>query len=202
MKVKLNDLPAIGAPLGGGFYGGVVRVGEARHALAWAPKAGGQAVLAFARQRELPLVALSCCDSLANTRALADAGSPAAQWAMGLRLGGFDDWCVPARDVLEMGYRYLKPGTRKNCASYRDGDNPSSVPPGYPYTEETPTQTAVEAFRAGQAEAFDEVWYWASTQAGPRAAWGQDFYNGYQYDSYDLSAEGVVRAVRLIQLEL
>ena len=201
--MRVDDLPEIGAPLEGGFHGGVVRIGVACCALVWASKTAGQAELPLTNKRELPLVATSCCDSLANTRALADAGSPAAQWAMSLRFGGHEDWCLPARDVLEMGYRYFKPGSRRNFCTFRDGDNPSSEPPGYPYTETVPGQVECNLFRAGEAEAFDECWYWSSTQAGPRAAWNQNFKNGNQNDNNDLSAEGAVRAVRrFIALQL
>lgn len=41
--------------------------------------------------------ALSYCDGLANTRAMAAAGSELGKWALGLRIGGFDDWHIPSR---------------------------------------------------------------------------------------------------------
>lgn len=54
---------------------------------------------------------------------------------------------------------------------------------------------------ANAREVVDSTrWHWLRTQAGPRAAWYQDFYDGTQYGNYDLSAGGVVRAVRRFAL--
>ena len=130
---------------------------------------------------------------------MADAGSPLAKWALSLDINGFADWCVPARDVLELGYRNLKPTAQENYASLRDGDNASSVPAGYPYTDASPAQTAAEAFRTGNPEAFDDTWYWSSTQFSASSAFGQDF--GYGLQGHDAKkSEARARAVRLIQL--
>lgn len=41
--------------------------------------------------------AQSIYDGLANTRAMLEAGSPAARWATELRIGGKDDWHLGAR---------------------------------------------------------------------------------------------------------
>ena len=83
--------------------------------------------------------------------------------------------------MLELGYRNLKPTTEENCGSFRDGDNASSVPAGYPYTDVSPAQTTAEAFREGGDEAFEAAWYWSSTQYSESSAWGQYFYHGVQY---------------------
>jgi len=197
-----HDLPPIGQPLAGGTYGGIVRIGERLHAVVWAPKADGETVAAWAPDRTDLTAARSCCDSLTNTLAMAEAGSALARWALDLRIGGFDDWCVPARDVLELAYRHLKPGTTKTICSFRDGDNPSSVPAGYPYDDAQPVvQTPVPAFQAGGAEAFEPDWHWSSTQYSDAYAWTQGFGSGGggQGDD-DKSAKARARAVRLIQL--
>ena len=190
---------AIGAAHEGGFFGGIVRINDLPHGVIWAPKAEGQMRGAWLDSYTDVPSARSCFDSLANTLAMAEAGSPIAKWALGLNINGKTDWCVPARDVLELGYRLLKPANRDNYASFRDGDNASSVPVGYPYTEELPAQTEVAAFRSGGAEAFDETWYWSSTQYSADDAFIQVFSSGYQL-SGDKKALGCVRAVRLIQL--
>jgi len=188
-----------GAPFEGGFYGGQIRINDALFAIAWAPKAEGETNGRWLdTYTELP-AARSCFDSMANTVVMAEAGSPIASWARGLAIAGHTDWCVPARDVLELGYRLLKPGKRENYASFRDGDNASSVPVGYPYTEQTPAQTSVAAFQADGAEAFEQVWYWSSTQYSEISAFGQYFGYGSQYGSVK-KYEARVRAVRLIQL--
>jgi hypothetical protein len=188
-----------GVPFEGGFYGGQIRSGDKIFGIAWAPKAIGETIaLWLPSYTDVPNAA-SCFHSMDNTIAMADAGSPLAKWILGREINGKTDWCIPARDVLEMGYRHLKPGSRENAASFRDGDNPSSVPPGYPYTEQLPAQTVAEAFRKGGVEAFEETWYWSSTQYSSRYAWFQTFDTGRQ--SYGFKKfEARARAVRLIQL--
>ncbi len=199
------DAPSIlvpadfGTPFEGGFYGGKIRSGEKIFAVVWAPKALGETEMIWLPSYKDVPNATSCFHSMDNTVAMAEAGSPLAQWARGLNIDGKTDWCIPARDVLELAYRHLKPTDNENSASFRDGDNPSSIPAGYPYTEELPAQTAAEAFRKGGAEAFDPVWYWSSTQYSSIIAWGQYFDNGFQNYNYK-KAEARARAVRLIQL--
>ena len=147
------------------------------------------------------LGAISCCDSMGNTKDMADAGSPLAKWALALEINGYKDWCIPARDVLELGYRHLKPTSRETYCTFRDGDNPSSLPPGYPYTKEAPVaQTAIELFQKGGAEAFDASWYWSSTVYSEASAWYQLFDDGLQNSSHQYYALRA-RAVRLIAWE-
>jgi len=192
-------LTAHGTPYEGGFYGGIVNINGVPHAIAWAPKANGEEQGIW-HTSEPGLIATSCNDSMGNTHAMAKAGSAIAQWALGLSINGHTDWCIPARDVLEQAYRYLKPTTEETDGWTRCGDNPSSMPVGYPYrTQDTPLQTTAESFQAVDAEAFEDEWYWSSTQASASSAWGQTFSNGNQISIY-LLLELRVRAVRLIQL--
>ncbi len=199
-SIAANLVPdEYGTPFEGGFYGGQVRIGDATFAIAWAPKALGETKAIWLPSYTQVPNAASCFDSMANTIAMADAGSPLAKWALGLDINGCTDWCIPARDVLELGYRYLKPTDEANDCSFRDGDNPSSIPAGYPYTEEGPVQTTSEAFRAGAPEAFEDAWHWSSTQYSAGTAWRQGFSDGYtDFDFKDY--EGVGRACRMIQL--
>lgn len=190
---------AHGTPFEGGFYGGNINIHGIPHAVVWAPKAQGETkAIWLPSYTDVPNAA-SCFDSMANTRAMAEAGSPLAKWALGLDINGLGDWCVPARDVLELGYRYLKPTDYENSCSFRDGDNPSSLPPGWLYTEASPAQTTVEAFREGNPEAFEASWHWSSTQCSDSYAFLQYFHDGGQYYGGKKS-EGRARAVRLIQL--
>lgn len=192
-------LPAIGQPFEGGFYGGIVNIHDKPHAIAWAPKAEGETDGTW-HDDEPGLTAPSCFDSMANTQAMAAAGSAMATWALGLQINGHADWCIPARDVLELAYRHLKPTTRETDGWSRCGDNPSSVPVGYPYrTQATPVQTTAAAFQADGEQAFQPTWYWTSTQSSSGSAWVQHFSDGYQ-DDYCLNFRLRVRAVRLIQL--
>jgi hypothetical protein len=191
--------PAIGQPYEGGFYGGQIRMGDALYAIAWAPKAQGELQGAWLGTYTNVPSACSCFDSMANTQAMAEAGSELAKKALALDINGFTDWCLPARDVLELAYRHLKPTTEENSV-HRYGDNPSSVPAGYPYTDELPAQTTVAAFQAGSAECFEEAWYWSSTQGSDtRFAWFQGFTSGDQ-NFIIKTYEARARAVRLIPL--
>lgn len=183
----------------GGFFGGIVNINGLQHAIVWAPKAEGE-TQGLWHAGKPGLIASSCNDSMANTQAMAKAGSAVAQWALGLSINGHADWCIPSRDVLELAYRHLKPTTEETDGWTRCGDNPSSVPVCYPYrTQATPVQTTAEAFQEGGTEAFEDEWHWTSTQASASSAWYQLFSYGPQ-NHYTLSYELRVRAVRLIQL--
>lgn len=126
-------------------------------------------------------------DGEANTAAMSRAGSQLATMALDRGL------YVPARDELETIYRTLKPGTF-TCNQWRAGDNPSSDPAGYPYTEDDTLQTAVLEFRPGGAEAFEERIYWSSTQFRDWSdyAWFQDFVDGSQNYDHKSDSYGVV----------
>lgn len=189
--------PTLGVAYEGGFYGGKIKIGLAIFAIVWAPKAEGEITGKWMDTYKSVPGATSCFDSMANTKAMAEAGSPIAVKALAAEIGGHKDWCIPARDVLEMGYRFLKPTTEENYCSFRDGDNASSIPAGYPYTEQDPAQTTVEAFQAGNDEAFDDVWYASSTQSSVYDAFNQGFGDGTQLTSSN-SYERRCRFVRLI----
>ena len=130
---------------------------------------------------------------------MAEAGSPVAKAAQALSIGGFTDWYIPARDELELLYRHFKPTEETNYV-FRNGDNPSSLPVGYPYAEDSPLQTAVDAFREGGEHAFEDSWYWASTQYSRDNAWLQGFDDGGQNDN-GKADEGRARAVRRFKAE-
>lgn len=197
--LKTADLPSIGAPFLGGFFAGLINVASVLHALVVAPKATGETRAKWLDDYTSVPAANSWFDGRANTTAMAEAGSPAAKWAQALDIGGFTDWHVPARDQLELLYRHFKPTAQENDG-YRQGDNPSSVPPGYPYTDALPAQTQISGFGEGGAEAFEDRWYWTSTQLDEGYAWLQLFNTGNQLD-IGKEYEASVRAVRLIQLD-
>ncbi|MGF6347938.1 DUF1566 domain-containing protein [Variovorax sp. W2I14] len=177
----------------------VIRIGEALYGLQVAPKTPGECISAWSPDNAVVAGATSCFDGLGNTRAMADVGIKVALWATGLEIDGHKDWYIPSRDELELLYRHYKPTTETNYV-YRAGDNPSSVPAGYPYTASLPAQTGIDGFRAGAPDAFDDAWYWSSTQFSRYAAWFQGFGYGYQ-GSHGKSYEGRVRAVRRFLIE-
>jgi hypothetical protein len=185
MNAQMIDLPpTAGAALSGGFYAGRILIADKLYALIVAPKAQGEHKAAIWGPDDNVPGALSWNDGLANTGAMSDAGSKLAKWAQGLQIGGYSDWYIPATDELEICYRYLKPTAEPNYLWARSGINVSAVPPTYPYTADSPAQTAVELFRAGGAEAFEESAYWTSTQRASFSAYAcyQDFSYGDQHD--------------------
>lgn len=172
---------------------GFIRAGDTTRAILLPPKA----------ERDHPAApwnsslkrvegALSYHDGQANTVAMAQAGSAIATFALERGL------YIPARDELDLVFRAFKPGTDDNWG-YRSGDNPSSVPPGYPHEPQNPAQCEIEDYRTGGAEAIPEGWVWSSTQyAGNDAsAWCQDFsYGGQIYTrKYHEFAVVLVRSV-------
>jgi len=201
MKSTIAEIiPAIGTPMEGGHFGGIINVSGTHKGVIWAPKREGEISSILLPSGKLIEGAGSPCDCIANMKALLEAGSPAARRVAEMKINGFQDWVIPSRDVLELGYRHCKPTDRQSYCSWRDGENPSSIPPGWLYTESTPGMTTLEAFQEGGAEAFDEDWYFSSTVLpSGRTAFCQNFYDGYQNSNF-LSAECRVRAVRLIQL--
>lgn len=197
-----SDLPALGAPLAGGFYAGLIRLDGQLHALIVAPRAEGErADSAWNNSTKTIGCATSYENGLANTNAMAAADSQLAQWACGLRIGGFDDWYLPSQDELEILYRNLKPTGKENWCYSRCGINLSAATPTRPYTPELPAQTQAEAFKEGGEQAFDADLYWSSTQhaADSASAWYQGFSDGYQGNTHKYD-ELRARAVRRLAL--
>ena len=193
MDIETSPL-VIGAPLQGGFYAGQIRIADALHILIVSPKTGELASAPWHAKAADVADATSFFDGAANTAAMLGAECPHAIAVRNLEIAGFTDWYLPSRDELELLYRHFKPTTETNYV-HRHGDNPSSVPAGYPYTEALPAQTPALAFQAGGAEAFEDAWHWSSTQHSRNNAWGQYFDDGDQYDGVK-SYEGRARAVR------
>lgn len=201
MNQNTKTIPApIGAAIQGGFFAGLITIGWETYALVVAPKEGETVSTWHDSMTSVP-GAESYNDGVSNTAAMLEAGSPLAKWARGLSIGGHDDWYLPSRDELELMYRNLKPTTQENSCSFRDGDNPSSMPVGYPYTLAAPVQTVAGDFQEGGDHALAGRWYWSSTQyaGSPNYAWDQDFSNGNQIN-FHKSNEGRARAVRRFKI--
>ena len=185
MKSSLKEISVIiGTAMDGGFYAGRIMVDGQAFALIVAPKAEGESEEQewIADYKDVP-GAKSYFDGLSNTNAMAEAGSELAQWALTLNIGGHSDWYLPSQDELEIIYRNLKPTTEENSCYARSGINLSAIEPTRPYTPEFPVQTQAELFQEGGSEAFEQEYYWSSTQHASHgdSAWGQNFLYGLQH---------------------
>ena len=179
-EISREQLPEIGAPLAGGYYTGIVQSGDKQFAIITSPKSL-QLIGRWGKYGERIEGCNSVNDCAANTKAMAEAGSEIAINVLSIEHDGFKDWLIPSRDVVELQYRHFKPTEEENYCSFRDGDNPSSVPPGHLYTDENPLQTSIENFKDGNPEAFDDGWYWSSTRYSAFTAYFQAFESGHQY---------------------
>ncbi|MBJ2318611.1 DUF1566 domain-containing protein [Pseudomonas fluorescens] len=188
--------PAIGQAYGGGFVTGITRdPTTGKRSLHISSGAAHELVGKWGEYGEKIEGADSFTDSLANTQAMAAAGSELASKVLALSIGGYNDWAIPARDVQELQYRHFKPTTEENWANSRNGDNPNSEPVGLLYSEEDPLQTVHAAFQEGGAEAFRDTWYWSSSQRSANDAFFMFFDDGSQYH-YGKYGELRVRPVR------
>ena len=187
-----------GTPFEGGFYVARFRLDGAIWALIVSDGAGELQGQWLGTYTDVP-AARTFNDGHQNTLAMSTAGSELAKAALALSLGGFSDWYIPARDELELLYRYLKP-TEETNYTWRSGENPSAVPATYPYEESLPLQTPATGFREAGELALQAEAYWSSTQYSRNLAWFQHFDAGCQ-DYGTKSAELRARAVRRFKVE-
>lgn len=183
--VETIELPTIGTAFGGGFYAGRFALSAKQYALVMAPVAGRSSGMFFSSN--IPVTALtSVDDGWTNTAAFSGPQFTVNAWTRALRVSGFDDWYTPSRNELEMLYRAFKPTTAANDTSastdsnrdigiaQQNGRNTSTLEVGTAYVAGDPTQTGIEGFRSGEAQALDATTYpvahWTSTAAGTYAA--------------------------------
>lgn len=188
-----------GDVLDGGYFAGVFALGNKEYGLIVSSKKQGEFNDVEWGSYRLDINASSYADGLANTIVMANTGNMMAKKLLQMKINSFNDWYIPARDELELIYRNLKPTNDKNLTSFRDGENPSSIPPGYPYTTTTPAQTEVSAFQLAGEQAMEAVSYWSSTQSSMYAAWTQHFKNGSHHTNHKIGAHNV-RAVRRFRI--
>ena len=197
------DPSSVGLPYGGGYYAGKIVTGGVTYALIVAPKAQGgeNTTLAWKTSQTTTTGTTSINDGLGNTNAMIAAGAsahPAANFCTNLSINGYNDWYLPAKDELEILYRYLKPTTDVNHTS--SGANTSSVPTTGNYTSGSPAQTSVTIFRTGNSEAFaTSNYYWTSTEYSSMDGWAQYFSFGRQ-TSTNKTNTTYVRGVRRIAI--
>lgn len=171
--MNLSYLPPIGEAFGGGYLAALMPAPEGKfYALIVAPKAEGQKDKVKRKTASTKTEgAASPIDGFANSEAMNNHKHPAAQFCRSLRIGGFDDWHLPAS--AEQAAIWANLG---------------------------PNHTPVSAFQKGAAEAFDKRWYWSSTEFGSGYAWAQDFSDGIQGYGYEFNVYRC-RAVRKILIE-
>lgn len=169
-----------------------------------APKSSGEnASIAIKNANTaLPTGCQTLTEGLFSTNLMADAASattyPAAHWARSLTIGGYTDWHIPARDVLELCWRNAKAETASNYitpnrgvgfdykkdgsfgdTSTNHGVNNNSDPVGVAYTTSVPSQTSITAFKESGAEAFTyNNNYRTSSEFSETTMWGQRSYSG------------------------
>jgi hypothetical protein len=150
-------------------------VNDVRYALVVSPKAEGEKMGLEYKKKKLSTAdgTDSDDDGSYNSELNNNANHPAAQFCRSLKIAGFNDWYLPSRDELAIICRNLGPNRKK-----------------------TP-----ELFKNGNTEAFEDDWYWSSTEHASYSglAWVVGFDDGGQDDNYKNYRNGV-RAVRRVQI--
>ena len=203
----------IGEPFGGGYFAGYISHtadGNPTHALIVAPRATGATGTGYTLTTNLQwkttntttVGTTSSFDGAANTAAMVTAGiadHPAAQFCVGLSIGGFTDWYLPSRYELDIAYFNLKPTTTSNNTG--GGVNSYAVPARVSnYTSGQPAQTSIALFASGGSEAFVDQSHHSSTEASSQIlSWLQLFSTGQQVQNNKTLAIRV-RAFRRIAL--
>jgi hypothetical protein len=202
----------IGEPFGGGFFAGYISHtadGNPTHALIVAPRATGAAGgvyptganLSWKTTATATAGTASLFDGAANTAAMVAAGiadHPAAGFCVGLSIGGFTDWYLPALLEYEIAYFNLKPSTENNNTT--TGINPYSVPSrASNYTTVSPAQTAVPLFSGLGSESFATQNHWSSSENTASNSWILTFSNGSQISAFK-TATRHLRAFRRVAL--
>ena len=206
-------IPAvIGEAWGGGYFAGYISHtadGNPTHALIVAPRATGSTGTGYTLTTNLAWKTAatatsgttSTFDGAANTAAMVTAGisdHPAAQFCVGLSIGGFTDWYLPARWELDIAYFNLKPDTTANNASW--GINDYAVPKrAANNTGSNPPQTGIAAFNTS-SQAFVASNHWTSTEGASSNGWRLSLSSGAQAEGSKTDTTRLLRAFRRIAL--
>jgi hypothetical protein len=214
----LNGVPQetiLGIPFGGGYFAGYISHtadGNPTHALIVAPRATGATGTGYTLATNLAWKVdttdtagtTSIFDGVANTAAMVTAGianHPAAEFCVGLSLGGFTDWYLPAPAEMDIAYFNLKPTTAANVTN-ANLSNAYSVPArSVPMSTGYPAQTQNALFQSGGAEAFVDGIHWSSLQGSSGRSWICNYSNGaIAQTSQTRTVTNRVRAFRRIAL--
>jgi hypothetical protein len=146
--INPSALPAVGQPLGGGFYAGRLFFDSAEHAIIdagrefetlaqWWDQPGARVTVRGAK---------SFHDGQANTQAMAEAGSAIARKIMAMTIRGVRGWHLPSIEQLQAMRATLL--QLPNWGRYQWTDGPG-----------------------GPAQAFTCSEYWSSTQNASGSSW-------------------------------
>ena len=185
MRKVLIPEPAIGAAFGGGFYYGRIWENGNLYWLVMADKSAEVTIMVKTDASTDP-GSLSIFDGLANTNATNNASHPAAQYCKAyVDALGNNDYFLAAMEEWEPAYRILKPTTSSNVTasdvSAAAGINTHAVPTTGGYSASSPPVTAISAFVAGGAQAFQAAYYFTSTEGT---------YAGVQYQQVQSMSDG------------
>jgi hypothetical protein len=187
----------IGEEFGGGYFAGYISHtadGNPTHALIVAPRATGATGTGYTLTTNLAWKTADTAtagttsdfDGAANTAAMVTAGiadHPAANFCVGLSIGGFTDWYLPSRYEMDIAYFNLKPSTTANSTSW--GTNIYAIPQrNSNWSAAYPTQTNLTAWQAtAGSQAFVAHNHWSSTEDSATNAWVLFLANGNQVGS-------------------
>ena len=146
--INPSALPAVGQPLGGGFYAGRLFFDGAEHAIIdagrefetlaqWWDQPGARVTVRGAK---------SFHDGQANTQAMAEAGSAIARKVMAMTIRGVRGWHLPSIEQLQAMRATLL--QLPDWGRYQWADGPG-----------------------GPAQAFTHAEYWSSTQNASGSSW-------------------------------
>lgn len=189
----------IGEAYGGGYFCGRLRVGGVGYALVAAPVSGETSSTFSTAASDVP-AGLSDWDGNANMAILKAAGlstHPAAQFCAGLTIGGYTDWVLPAKAMLEVMYRNLKTYPDANVTD--NGANAYSDPVGSNYTTSVPAQTSVANFKVGGADVFQGNFYCSSSPALTTTVYVHNMLQGASGAGATNSTR-FVRAMRMVRM--
>jgi hypothetical protein len=212
--LPLNNLyDYIGYPMAGGYFAGYISHtadGNPTHALIVAPRATGATGTGYTLTTNLQWKTTlttttgtaSPFDGAANTAAMVTAGiadHPAANFCVGLSIGGFTDWYLPSRYELDIAYFNLKPSTVANNPNF--GTNIYAIPQrNSNWSAAYPTQTNLTAWQAtAGSQAFVANLHWSSIEFNASNAWRFLLSNGGQNEGGKTNFTSV-RAFRRIAL--
>lgn len=99
---KGMSMPKIGQAFAGGYFAGRYFLGNEERALVVSDRSAIFSAQWWDRDGPRPNIrgAQHYMDGMANTKAMAEAGSAAAAKVLRMRIGGFGGWHIPARDEL------------------------------------------------------------------------------------------------------